>query len=242
MRHVLQDVICHTDCARSAAELRAAAAERRLLGLAGPSTSVKHEDDTLVTMKDDSDTEEEQPDVPDPHMGIEERKREMEAEMNDEERTGLRTGFEEFIKTEPDARGTGVKRELRDDSANRDLPAAKKRPPAKPSFGADIVRQERLRGMGMAQTTLTSTASTLGGMTSQGQAPVPIPLDSPQSPGAWACQVCTFVNIPDHGRCGKISSFARSAGPLLIVTQKCVRPDLTARCPAMSLLDEGPLC
>lgn len=212
----LNRALCHTDTSRSAAELRAAAAERRLAGIAGPSTGVKAEDEDLVPMKDEAGSDDEMVDVPDPHMGAEERKREMEGEMNQAERRNLRGGFEEFVETEPGPSGKGVKRELDTGWSPRDPPPAKKAISGKLGFGADLVKQERLRSLGMAQTTLSTSSNTLGKQPSfrpKNESETETETEvKPEVSKEWACQVCTFVNVADQGRCGELANRRCSEG------------------------------
>jgi hypothetical protein len=182
----------------SAAELRAAAAEKRLAVLAGPSTLVKMDPDSDEDIKGDFD-EEDQPDVKDPHINSDERRRDMEAEMNEDERQDLRGGWEDFVKVEPGEAGPSrpPKRRMEEDvqpSRPKDNP--------KLIFGSDMVERERLKGLGMAQTTLSTTSKTAGsrretvnGVEAEGGKPL---LDKSQ----WECKLCTYVNIADHGRCG----------------------------------------
>jgi hypothetical protein len=144
--------------------------------------------------------EEDQPDVKDPHIDSEERRRDMEAEMNEDERRDLRGGWEDFVKVEPGEAGPSrpPKRRQEDDtqpSRSKDKPRS--------TFGNDMVERERLRGLGMVQTTLSTTSKTVGsrreavnGVEVEEVKPL---LDKSQ----WECKLCTYVNIADHGRCGK---------------------------------------
>lgn len=184
----------------SAAELRAAAAEKRLANLAGPSTLVKIDPDSDEDKKGEFG-EEDQPDVKDPHIGYDERRRNMEAEMNEDEKRDLRGGWEDFVKIEPGEPGPSrpSKRRLEDD----EQPARQGKDKMKSTFGSDMIERERLKGLGMVQTTLSKTSSTVGshreldsGVHAEKVTP---PLDNSQ----WECKLCTFVNIADHGRCGE---------------------------------------
>lgn len=189
--------------------MRAAAAERRLAGLtggAGPSSGVKYEEGDLKPMKDDDDFDNEAFDVPDPHMNAEERKREMEVEMNQAERRDLRGGYEEFIKSEPDTpapSGKGIKRELDVDQTEKGRPSSKKGTSDRQGFGADIVKQERLRSLGMSQTTLSTSGNVLGKRLSLGIEHPSTPDEKPAIAKEWACQVCTFLNESDRASCGE---------------------------------------
>ncbi|EIW72788.1 hypothetical protein TREMEDRAFT_58958 [Tremella mesenterica DSM 1558] len=89
---------------KTAAEIRAVAAEKRLKSLSGAPVKLEimpddDEDDYLHHLKNEFDSDAD--DVPDPHVDAEDRKREMEHDMTDAEREGLRGGWEQFIKSEP---------------------------------------------------------------------------------------------------------------------------------------------
>jgi hypothetical protein len=228
---------------KTAAELRAAAAEKRLLALAGPGPStttigsppdLKDEDldeDELKEL-DDEGVEE---DVEDPHIGVEERKREMEDEMDEEERDDLRGGWEEFVE-KPKTSGGSRKRPTDASSPDRKPKISKPSPspvpdgktwgslssakgPPKtdaarpgPKFDVGLLREERMRALGLATTTSTTSQRVLGGASSgqkgsqrsdgiaEGARDVR-PRDN-GLPG-WECGRCTFINLMDHGRCGE---------------------------------------
>lgn len=195
-----------TESINSAAELRAAAAERRLAGLAGPSTPVKDESDEggLMAMKDEQDEQDDEADVLDPRMSADARKREMEAGMDDGERTILRGGFEDYIKVEPGISGPRVKRELSHDSPAPGPPDNKKPTRSKSGFGTELINQERLKALGLKQTTLSSSARPLGSASV-----TRTPNDAKLSAGSvWDCQTCTFRNDGHRDRCGE---WARTA-------------------------------
>ena len=161
-----------------------------------------------MPMKDENESDNDELDVPDPHMDVEERKREMEGEMNQAERRDLRSGFEEYVEIETGPSGAGVKRELDLDRSTSDRPPPKKKILEKTGFGADMVKQEHLRSLGMAQTTLSTSDNRLGRQphprTGSGS-----DLDNEVKPEVskdWTCQVCTFVNVADQGRCGELAS------------------------------------
>lgn len=179
--------------------MRAAAAEARLANLAGPSNLVKMDPDS----HDDGASGDEQPEVKDPHIATDQRRRDMETEMNEQERQDLRGGWEDFVKTEPDL-ARPPKREL-DDSSASTMPSAKKPPNTRPAFGQDMVKQEQLRGLGMIQSTLSRTAKPIGGRASfQGVSDDSKP--APRDNSRWECKLCTFSNIADHGCCGDFIS------------------------------------
>ncbi|WWC58662.1 uncharacterized protein I303_101206 [Kwoniella dejecticola CBS 10117] len=234
---------------KSAAEMRAAAAEARLKVLAGPSADTK----PLVKISDeeiDMSGEEEEEDVKpvfaeeneveDPHIGAEERKREMEDEMDDEERDRLRGGWEEFIAadeldglevshssqvTKGDL-SRGVKREISPPAISEPPMKQAKVPKASNSnFGADMIRQERLKALGLASSSHSSSKGRTLGRPSPsatqsklpfgrqkdegGDAEASIQFELPTSPSSvrsqaqldWACRLCTFVNSADQARC-----------------------------------------
>ena len=184
----------------SAAELRAAAAERRLANLAGPSTLVKMDPDSDEDVKEDL-SEEDQPDVKDPHIGSDERRRDMEAEMNEDERRDLRGGWEDFVKVEPGEGGPSrpPKRLLEDDVQ----PARPSKDRSKPTFGSDMVEKERLKSLGMVQTTLSKTSNTVGSRREEGNGAEAAEVKPLLDKSQWECKLCTYINIADHGRCGK---------------------------------------
>lgn len=158
-------------------------------------------------MKDEDGSDDDEVDVPDPHMNAEERKREMEGEMNQAERRDLRGGFEEYVEVEPGPSGTGVKRELDLDRTTDGHPPPKKKTVEKPGFGAEMIKQERLRSLGMAQRTLSTSDNRLGqqpGLRKATESTVENEV-KPEVMKDWACQVCTFVNVADQGRCGELS-------------------------------------
>jgi hypothetical protein len=103
--------------------------------------------------------EEDQPDVKDPHIDSDERRRDMEAEMNEDERQDLRGGWEEFVKVEPGEAGPSrpAKRRLEED-----VQPPRPKDKSKPTFGSNLVERERLKGLGMVQTTLSKTSNAVG--------------------------------------------------------------------------------
>ncbi|WVQ62109.1 uncharacterized protein L199_000247 [Kwoniella botswanensis] len=213
---------------KTAAEMRAAAAEARLRALAGPSTSNVAK--PLTTMSDDEGEEEkedvklvfdEEDEVEDPHIGIEERKKEMEDEMDESEREGLRGGWEEYINP-PQTMSTGessrrVKRERSPTSTVDTEATSSKQPKSTPGFGAAAVRQNRLKALGLAPTPISSKGKvkgrTLGSTTndtislgSKNNRKPDVSISDQLSsnndrPGGWECKICTFINMADHGRC-----------------------------------------
>jgi hypothetical protein len=61
-----------------------------------------------------------------------------------------------------------------------------------------------LRGFGLASTTLGGTARKLGNAS---------PADASAAVGrvkreSWSCELCTYANSADHGRCGESASTA----------------------------------
>lgn len=203
----------------SAAELRAAAAERRLALLSGVKDEVKDEvkeeaetssvDDSKPDVASHSDSDGSDDDIveiEDPHLSVEDRRKELEEEMTTEERSYLRGGWEQFVKSESSSsrsrsRSAGAPAAL--ESKTRSTPHTseaptsvasdsdddivflgsgpstskrKSEPPPPPSakratrqcsktdtpkFGQNVVREEHLRALGLARTTL-STDRTVG--------------------------------------------------------------------------------
>lgn len=200
---------------------------------AGPSSSVKLEGlpaspedrkpDELDEL-DDSDEEsynfdndvKAEEDVDDPHASAEERKREMEDEMDDEEMDRLRWGWEDFVSGS--ARPPGVKRER---SVSPILKPAIKRKQENGSgsgFGGEMLKQEKARALGMQGSTLGRTDRTIGTKPSiKKSKSEEEPQEATRNTGAvaknggestrrfgeWACALCTYVNLADHGRCGE---------------------------------------
>lgn len=249
---------------KSAAELRAEAAERRLAAL-NPKQELKEEDeDELVSKEDEKptiylddsdDTDDDDIEVIDPHISIKERKRELESEMTSDERSGLKSDWWQDFKDllSPD-RGrpsssrqtpfweqdssedntdayppssSAEKRKAATDSSSSRTPK-KKAVTATPTLdfsAAHIVREERLRALGLSATSSGSTARTLGGSSegrgrTSGAASRTTLNDvgrssKPPSPGkvktvkldsgaqGWQCHACTYINHADQGRCGE---------------------------------------
>ncbi|WVQ70897.1 hypothetical protein IAR50_000422 [Cryptococcus sp. DSM 104548] len=203
---------------KTAANLRAEAAEARLRALAGPSKEIRVKVEDLQSM-DDSDDEagdEEIEVVEDPHLSIEERKREMEDEMDEQEMNDLRGGWEDFIigEKKPEIPEPDRKRQRSVSpglSKQRKIATPSKHQPL-PRFSADLVREERLRVLGLASSssqagrerTLGSTpASKTPASSLEKNGPVPrkdVRLREDGTEG-WSCSLCTFINLMDHGRC-----------------------------------------
>ena len=149
-----------------AAELRAAAAERRLAALANPKL------ETLETASNDDEDEkgfnfDTDDDVPDPHINPTERKRQMEEDMTDDERNGLRGGWEAFV-TKQDVSGSNPSTAKRKVSAEVvDVKGLKKRGVIDarnaPKFNSEAVKEEEKRGLGLASTSRQSGGRRLGG-------------------------------------------------------------------------------
>jgi hypothetical protein len=217
------DVNTPADTCR-AAELRAAAAERRLANLAGPSSLVKMDSDP--DDKNNLGDTDDDVDVKDPHLGLDERKRDMEADMNEDERRDLRGGWEDYVKVEPgeSAPLRIPKRELEEDGGHS-RPA--KRDSRTPTFGQDLVGRERLKGLGMVQTTLSKTSNAVGSRSqslADQQEVKPVVNNGSQ----WECKLCTYINIAGHGRCGEWT--IRSSRLETDANQRSVKPVLTALC------------
>ncbi|KAL7424765.1 hypothetical protein Q5752_000449 [Cryptotrichosporon argae] len=84
---------------KTAAELRAAAAEARLTAFASSKLEAMDPDESHEHDDDDGDEQFEvkEEDVEDPHISAEDRRREMEEEMEDDEMDGLRGGWEAYV-------------------------------------------------------------------------------------------------------------------------------------------------
>ncbi|WRT64221.1 uncharacterized protein IL334_001150 [Kwoniella shivajii] len=222
---------------KTAAEMRAAAAEARLRVLSDPSTRnskplIKEQDEDDTSSNDGEEDAkpvfDEEDEVFDPHIDAEERKREMEEDMDDEEREGLRGGWQEFVTTcgEPEAGASksanvnnvkAAKRE-RSPSIDNTVTTLKQAKLGRPStsLGVDLVRQERLRALGLASTSGSSRSRTMGftqnliDTSSQlEQIDTKIEKDHKSEDVStrlrgwqgWECKLCTFINLADQGRC-----------------------------------------
>lgn len=166
----------------------------------------------------DEDDGDDQPDVKDPHIGFDQRRRDMEMEMDEDERRDLRGGWEDFVKSEPgepgpsrpikrsldeDTSPTGPnKRSLEKDTSSSRLNKTTTLEKPKPNFGSDMIAKERLKGLGMQQTTLTKTSNTVGYRQEISADKVADAKPTVLSASQWECKLCTYVNIADHGRCG----------------------------------------
>lgn len=173
----------------------------------------------------------------DPHFSAQERKKEMEDEMDEGEMDDLRGGWEEYVSGGSGSR-SGRKRE------RPASPAVSTKPPEKKSkaatlgggrgvgygFGGAMLQEEKAKGLGMAGSTLGGTDRKLGagpsatvstgstvkptpapsdqprslGSKSTSRASVPAPIPIPVGRSGWACPLCTFHNLADHGRCGEL--------------------------------------
>ncbi|WVR05950.1 hypothetical protein IAU60_002977 [Kwoniella sp. DSM 27419] len=224
---------------KTAAEMRAAAAEARLRGMSTPGSGPSTPTDVkpLTSMSDEdyntSDEEDVKPvfdaadEVEDPHIRAEERKKEMEDEMDDEEREGLRGGWKEYVSNrsglESTRHGTGttgnagqeaqstakLKRERspqRADPPRKAIRTDRDSPQPAPSFGADMIRQERLRALGLAAGSTRAIRWQPGGShinqdEGEGEVKPSAEVMRGSVTSEWACKVCTFLNHADHGRC-----------------------------------------
>ncbi|ODO07212.1 hypothetical protein L198_00791 [Cryptococcus wingfieldii CBS 7118] len=194
---------------KTAANLRAEAAEARLRALAGPSKDIKPKSEELQRM-DDSDESgaDEIQVVEDPHLSIEERKRDMEEDMDEEEMNNLRGGWEDFITGDERPKVPEVdKKRQRSISPGplkqRKITTAKHQP--LPRFSADLVREERLRALGLSSSSSGAGRERTLGSTPASETPSPAPRKDVQvredGTEGWSCAVCTFINLMDHGRC-----------------------------------------
>lgn len=248
---------------KSAAELRAEAAERRLAALNPKQEPEEEEEDELVSKEDekpsvfldDTDgSDDDDIEVIDPHLSIKERKKQLESEMTSDERSGLKGDWWQEVKDllSPDVprssrqtpfweqdssedntdayeppRPSATKRKAATESASPRSPkkASVTAAPTPNFSAANIVREERLRALGLSATSSGSTAHTLGGSgegrgRTSGAASRTALNDvgrssKPPSPGkvkavklengaqGWQCHVCTYINHADQGRCGE---------------------------------------
>jgi len=194
------------DIDRSAAELRAAAAEKRLAALNTKSEPKEEHDDE--DNYDELKAEEE--DVPDPHLDPATRRKQMESEMSENEMEGLRGGWADiFPSLAGSSRMAMIKRELSPNAedASQQTKKANTAPHPRTRFGSELVREEQKRGLGLSGTSRQAKGQVLGsiqatdkGGISVGQSNEVVREDGKRG---WACAVCTFANIMDHGRCGE---------------------------------------
>ena len=133
-------------------------------------------------------------DVQDPHLDSTARKREIEDQMSEDERKALRGGWEEFFP------GLGVKRSASPISGSTTKRQATKN---KPAFGADMVKEETKKALGLTYTSHRQSAQTTGPWASSASHTTGnnAAIAADGSLG-WACKICTFANLSDHGRCG----------------------------------------
>ncbi|KAK8865992.1 hypothetical protein IAR55_001143 [Kwoniella newhampshirensis] len=164
---------------KTAAGIRAAAAEARLRAIAGPSSAATPDLKPMVSDEEDGrESEEEDEKVLDPKMDAEERRREMEDEMDQEEREGLRGGWEGFVgigavKVE---NGIQTSRSVTSEEPNRKRAASpmtiessegtgkqrKLEAVSTPNFGTDMIREERLKALGSTPSSMASAGRPLG--------------------------------------------------------------------------------
>lgn len=152
----------------------------------------------LVSEDDGSEVDPDDEDVPDPHQDAWSRKREMDQEMDEEEKQGLRGGWEEFFPSLKN-RSNPVKRELSPHTDEGMIPP-RKRPASssRPRFGASMVDTEIKKDLGLVADT-DGRVQKLGGHGIESDGDLVLSADG--RPG-WSCEVCTYANIADHGRCG----------------------------------------
>nr|XP_019015006.1 uncharacterized protein I206_01094 [Kwoniella pini CBS 10737]OCF53787.1 hypothetical protein I206_01094 [Kwoniella pini CBS 10737] len=221
---------------KTAAEMRAAAAEARLRTLAGPSTDMKpfstvsDEEEQTSEEEDVKPIFDEEDEVEDPHISTEERRREMEDELDDEEREGLRGGWEEYIRPYNQAGPSkdeaidnvsrGVKREPSPSTISPTVTKLAKSS-GTTDFEADRIRQERLKALGPKPSasasskgrpisTVFTTQSKLSFRSNRvdevDEKPMTINASSYRQDdrtSKWACKLCTFINPADQGLCGE---------------------------------------
>jgi hypothetical protein len=146
----------------------------------------------------------------------------MEDEMDDDERNELRGGWEELFPIESRERRWHGKRPHSPDmdaaeptsKVQKSQVNAKSGPTVgaqsgrKSGFGAGLVDSERKRALGLESTTLartnvtgTSEVPSTSLSKYHARSKEPVPLDDGSQ--GWACKVCTYVNLMDHGRCGE---------------------------------------
>jgi hypothetical protein len=161
----------------------------------------------------DSDDE----DVPDPHMDVSERKKDMDQEMSKEEKDSLRGGWEEFFPSLWQKR-----RSPSPSLAER----ASKRFASNPLSGREGIKVEvEARNAPESTSEAQGRQGTRAASAQQKASPPDEDKVKVTDMGErWACKVCTYNNIVDHGRCGELTE--RCCIALLIITEMCgARPN-----------------
>ena len=208
----------------SAAEVRAAAAEKRLAALTAQEMEPESEEEQL---KDDFGSEGDD-DVPDPYLDPDERREAMEEEMDEDERERLRGGWEAFIagNKKPPTPSSEEANELTGPSKRHRVSSEEDAGCSKPNkttgFMVDLVREEPKRGLGLSSTTTRKDGAGVG-LGAKAEREAEKRDDSaandddernlqPHEDGwpGWRCGLCTFINILDHGRCGRYSKWRTS--------------------------------
>jgi len=206
--------------------MRAEAAERRLAALRPKVESVTTDDDRKRTPESEDDEAKSEPeDVPDPHLDPQDRKRQMELEMSETEKTDLRGGWEEIFpsmraRTAQGPRKRGASQDVRD----IDGPSTKRATSNRSAFGDGLIKEERKRALGLSQSNASRHEQTLGsGALSAEKERQP---SIHQEEEGWSCRICTFANVSDHGRCGRYFVLIIERQAKL---QRCAGPDRTER-------------
>lgn len=125
------------------------------------------------------------------------RKREMDAEMDEDEKRALKSGWEVFFPSMSKAGPS--KREL---SPFSDSETPNKRSDGRASgrFGKAMVEMEKKKDLGLAS---DGRRDQRRGGPSSTKVKVEDEVKDVRAKETWSCQLCTFANIADHGRCGK---------------------------------------
>lgn len=206
--------------------MRAEAAERRLAALRREVESVTSDDDRKRTPDSEDDEAKSEPeDVPDPRIDPQDRKRQMELEMSETEKTDLRGGWEEIfpsmrVRTAQGPRKRGASRDVGDN----DGPLTKRAKSYRSAFGDGLIKDERKRALGLSQPNASRHEQTLGSSRLLAKKERQPSID--QEAECWSCRICTFANVSDHGRCGRfIILFAGRQAKL----QRCAGPDRMER-------------
>ena len=182
--------------------MRAAAAERRLAALSGPKLEPLDDKD-LVKGENGSDgpvgglsDDDDDVDVEDPHYTPAVRRKQMEDEMSEDERRGLRGGWEDlFPSLASSSVAPPVKRERSPTRVKAEEPQPKRR-------GASIVHEEWKRGVGLSHSSAGRDGKVLGSRLQ----PVMVKDDDDESPSTtaeWDCKLCTYANGRDRRSCGE---------------------------------------
>ena len=137
--------------------------------------------------------------------------------MSEDEREGLRGGWAEIFPSLAKASRTAtIKRQL-SPGMDQETRTAKRSEStqSRAKFGNEMVKEEHKRGLGLSSSSREPIGRALGTqpkleaiqddsarrIEAQGKE-----VTRDNGKRGWACNVCTFANLADHGRCGELLS------------------------------------